>query len=205
MQVIRCQDWQTCHRNKKYVGIRRPKVDEFGTTLITGKNSPLTNYELESKFWYKLNNLQIFQNVPIFKREEFLKSDTSVYLTQLFYQFQHYNPVILLDVNITSSCLRPQQSEFITCCQYTNISLHKLSAWFLRQEENNIPASCRIAWYRRNGGKWYLFFMCVQRKFQCVLFMAAFIWQLACNRPKRDERIFSYLTVIWFKKYIGKF
>jgi len=66
-----------------------------------------------------------------FKREEFLKSDTLVYFTQLFYEFQHYNPVILFGVNLTSSCVRTEQSELITCFQYTNTSVHKHSVWFL--------------------------------------------------------------------------
>jgi len=61
------------------------------------------------------------QNVPYFKREEFLKLVTFVYFIQLFYEFQHYNPVILLDVNLTSSYLRTERSTFITCFQYTNI------------------------------------------------------------------------------------
>jgi hypothetical protein len=50
MRDIRCQVGQTCYRNKKYVGIGRPKINEFGTTHVTGKNSPLANYELEVKF-----------------------------------------------------------------------------------------------------------------------------------------------------------
>ena len=66
-----------------------------------------------------------------FKIEEFLKSDDLVYFTQLFYEFQHHNPVILFDVYLTSSYLRTEQSEFTTFFQYTNTSVHKHSVWFL--------------------------------------------------------------------------
>jgi len=74
-----------------------------------------------------------------------LKSNTFVHFSQLYDEFQHYNPVILLDVNLTSWGLRPEHSEFITCFQYTNISVHKPSDWILRQQETNISACSRIA------------------------------------------------------------
>jgi hypothetical protein len=49
MRVIRCQDGHLYYRNK-YFDIGRPKISEFGTTLITGMNKPLTNYEIEGRF-----------------------------------------------------------------------------------------------------------------------------------------------------------
>jgi len=43
-----------------------------------------------------------------------------VYYTQLSYEFQLYNPVILCDGNLNSLRLRAEQSEFITCFQHTD-------------------------------------------------------------------------------------
>jgi len=68
-----------------------------------------------------------------------MNPDTFVYFTQLFNEFQHYNPVILFDVNLTSSRLRTEQSEVITCFQYTNISVHKLSVCFLSKKKPTFP------------------------------------------------------------------
>jgi len=74
-----------------------------------------------------------------------LKSNTFGHFSQLYDEFQHYNLVILLAVNLTSWGLRSEQSEFIICFQYTNISVHKLSDWIFRQQETNISAWSRIA------------------------------------------------------------
>jgi len=50
MQVIECQEWQTCYKNTHYVCTRRTTHNYFGKTLITGKSNPLSNYELEGMF-----------------------------------------------------------------------------------------------------------------------------------------------------------
>jgi hypothetical protein len=143
-------------------------------------NKPLTNYEIEGRFWYTLNTIQLFQNVPLFKREEFLKSDTFVYFTQLFYEFQHYIPVILFDVYLTSSCLLTELSEFITCFQYTNISVHKHSVCILRQQETNIPACCSVAGCRQEGGNNIYFNACTTKIpmwsiYGCIYLMIYFL------------------------------
>jgi len=71
---------------------------------------------------YRFSKVQLY-----FKRQEFLKSGTSVYCTQLFYEFRHSNPVILYYAKLNSSRLRAEQSVLITCFQYTYISVHKLA------------------------------------------------------------------------------
>jgi hypothetical protein len=49
------------------------------------------------------------------------------------------------DMNLASSRLQAQQSEFITSFQHTNISVPKYSVWIIRKQETNISACSRIA------------------------------------------------------------
>jgi hypothetical protein len=46
-------------------------------------------------------------------------------INTLLIRFFYYNPVILLNVNLTSLHLQTEMSRFITCFQYTNISVYK--------------------------------------------------------------------------------
>lgn len=111
-------------------------------------------------------------------------------------------------MNLTSPRLRTEQSEFITCLHYTNISVHKRSVCFLGNKKLTFPHVVESPNVDGREGS-DISFRCVYNEISNVVYLKLHFFEnlLVWNRSRKKGQvemveIFSNLKFMWVTKYL---
>ena len=137
-----------------------------------------------------------------------MNSDTFVCSTQLFYEFQHYNPVILLDVNLTIHVYE-QSSLNLSLFSSTRISQYiKLQFVFLGNKEPKFlyeVGSLDVDRVEGKGSGVY-FDVCRTKIPLWSIYGSIFLTIYSLEMGLREMKgIFSDLIFIGLKRFLDKF